>query len=336
MSNYEQQDLFQTPKESTSLLAPTLVSRFPLQARKGAKKIQDTSGQKYIDLLEMTGFVQCTFLEKTLVDILDKVSTPYQRTWSVVVTDGGVLVSKHRVSAQTTEDKESGGSQKIWPTPTQDIVRERKEKYAQGGKPLTMAVQEEEQKMWPTPRANNGNENYKTANKRMEKRKKEGRVTGGVRNLATEVQMWPTPRTRDYKGGSGTVKEKDGKYYRQSHTTGAKFGVTLDALVEYQEKQKMWPTPIVGDAHLSSKPEVAIKRIKEGKITLSRAVQSKMWPTPTANEEAAGTSKGKMQKMLGNHPKVRSQGIGTLNPTWVEWLMGFPIGYTDLKPSETQ
>jgi len=294
MNNYEQQDLFQTPKESTSLPAPTLVSRFPLQARKGAKKIQDTSGQKYIDSLEMTGFVQCTFLEKTLVDILDKVSTPYQRTWSVVVTDGGVLVSKHRVSALTTEDKESGGSQKIWPTPTQDIVRKRKEKYAQGGKPLTMAVQEEEQK------------------------------------------MWPTPRTRDYKGGSGTVKEKDGKYYRQSHTTGAKFGVTLDALVEYQEKQKMWPTPIVGDAHLSSKPEVAIKRIKEGKITLSRAVQSKMWPTPTANEEAAGTSKGKMQKMLGNHPKVRSQGIGTLNPTWVEWLMGFPIGYTDLKPSETQ
>jgi hypothetical protein len=22
---------------------------------------------------------------------------------------------------------------------------------------------------------------------------------------------------------------------------------------------------------------------------------------------------------------------GTLNPTWVEWLMGYPAGYTDLK-----
>jgi len=27
--------------------------------------------------------------------------------------------------------------------------------------------------------------------------------------------------------------------------------------------------------------------------------------------------------------------VGALNPTWVEWLMGFPLGWTDLKPSET-
>ena len=25
---------------------------------------------------------------------------------------------------------------------------------------------------------------------------------------------------------------------------------------------------------------------------------------------------------------------GTLNPMWVEWLMGFPLGWTDLKPLE--
>lgn len=26
---------------------------------------------------------------------------------------------------------------------------------------------------------------------------------------------------------------------------------------------------------------------------------------------------------------------GQLNPTWVEWLMGFPIGWTDLEDLET-
>ena len=26
---------------------------------------------------------------------------------------------------------------------------------------------------------------------------------------------------------------------------------------------------------------------------------------------------------------------GQLNPTWVEWLMGFPLGWTDLSASET-
>ena len=45
----------------------------------------------------------------------------------------------------------------------------------------------------------------------------------------------------------------------------------------------------------------------------------------------SGTQQGNMQRMLGNHPSVRAQGSGTLNPTWVEWLMGFPIAFTDLE-----
>jgi hypothetical protein len=62
-----------------------------------------------------------------------------------------------------------------------------------------------------------------------------------------------------------------------------------------------------------------------------------MWPTPTANEDACGKPTGKMQKMLGNHPEVRKPlDGGTLNPEWVEWLMGFPRGWTDLNHSETQ
>ena len=64
---------------------------------------------------------------------------------------------------------------------------------------------------------------------------------------------------------------------------------------------------------------------------LTAAVQ--MWPTPTANEDACGKPTGKMQKMLGNHPDVRSEGVGTLNATWVEWLMGYPIGWTDIRDS---
>jgi DNA (cytosine-5)-methyltransferase 1 len=58
-----------------------------------------------------------------------------------------------------------------------------------------------------------------------------------------------------------------------------------------------------------------------------------MWPTPTASEDAAGTIDGNMQQML-THAAKRSDPDGTaaggqLNPTWVEWLMGFPPGWTD-------
>ncbi len=73
---------------------------------------------------------------------------------------------------------------------------------------------------------------------------------------------------------------------------------------------------------------------------LETIVGRKRWPTPSANEDAAGTPKGNMQKMLGNHPMIRGTtpeqwATGTLNPTWTEWLMGWPLGWTDLKPLET-
>ena len=32
---------------------------------------------------------------------------------------------------------------------------------------------------------------------------------------------------------------------------------------------------------------------------------------------------------------VATEQSGALNPDWVEWLMGYPIGHTELKPLET-
>ena len=44
---------------------------------------------------------------------------------------------------------------------------------------------------------------------------------------------------------------------------------------------------------------------------------------------------------LGSEPLItqvaQAEGAtdGVLNPVWVEWLMGWPLGWTDLKPLET-
>jgi len=35
-----------------------------------------------------------------------------------------------------------------------------------------------------------------------------------------------------------------------------------------------------------------------------------------------------------NEIPLAAQVGGPLNPDWVEWLMGWPIGWTDLKPLE--
>ena len=72
--------------------------------------------------------------------------------------------------------------------------------------------------------------------------------------------------------------------------------------------------------------------------------EERLWPTPAAHEGRLGyqrrdTGKKGTQKSLTT--KVidkeggRKKTTGQLNPTWVEWLMGYPIGWTDLNVSET-
>ncbi len=73
---------------------------------------------------------------------------------------------------------------------------------------------------------------------------------------------------------------------------------------------------------------------------LETAMAIKMWPTPTARDHKGGrkpetleaSGRGATNSL---NDAVTCQGQhGSLNPTWVEWLMGFPEGWTDLKPSE--
>ena len=55
----------------------------------------------------------------------------------------------------------------------------------------------------------------------------------------------------------------------------------------------------------------------------------KMWPTPAAHDIRRG--KG-AQKRDGHAQPLTDVVGGQLSPVWVEWLMGWPIGWTDLKP----
>ena len=55
-----------------------------------------------------------------------------------------------------------------------------------------------------------------------------------------------------------------------------------------------------------------------------------MFPTPTV---FGNNNKKRASKKSGNG--LATVVGGKLNPTWVEWLMGFPLGWTDLDASET-
>jgi hypothetical protein len=99
---------------------------------------------------------------------------------------------------------------------------------------------------------------------------------------------------------------------------------------------RLWPTPRANDA------EKRGNFANDPRNGLPAA--AKYWPTPTAHEARLGyqrrdTGKKGTQESLTtvviNSMGGREEVGGQLNPTWVEWLMGFPIGHTDLKPSET-
>lgn len=68
--------------------------------------------------------------------------------------------------------------------------------------------------------------------------------------------------------------------------------------------------------------------------------RTRIWPTPVASM-AKGSSPWALTRRSGadrsndrlDHAVMAMHG-GHLNPTWVEWLMGWPSGWTDLKPLE--
>ncbi|MFW6024054.1 MAG: hypothetical protein ACOC8P_00365 [Dichotomicrobium sp.] len=98
----------------------------------------------------------------------------------------------------------------------------------------------------------------------------------------------------------------------------------------------MWPTPNVPNggrsvAHVdewSESGRTAYHKGKKVQVCLESAV--KLWATPTVNGNH--NRKGSSKKAGDG---LATQTGGQLNPTWVEWLMGWPLGWTALKPLAT-
>jgi DNA (cytosine-5)-methyltransferase 1 len=88
-----------------------------------------------------------------------------------------------------------------------------------------------------------------------------------------------------------------------------------------------WPTPTVCGNH---NRKGASATSGDG---LATAV--KKWPTPTAGADCLGAFGGSNARAVMRTLVSESELYGPLNPTWVEWLMGWPLGWTDLKPLET-
>ena len=207
-------------------------------------------------------------------------------------------------------------------------------------------------RMWPTPtvmhvKRGNHDEDLDNFQRRVQNYK-DGKTKGAPgKSLGVAVRMWPTP-----------TQQNDPR-----HTTKTGVSHSGTSLID---AVRLWPTPLVstGGPHEPDKagPNLAgavkTERMQRNGLLNSdsnstvtsdgatpsgsasrSATDATLWPTPSANEDAAGKPGGKMQKMLGNHPGVRgpldqekSSTRGShpvLSPLWVEPLMGLPLGWTD-------
>ncbi len=121
---------------------------------------------------------------------------------------------------------------------------------------------------------------------------------------------WPTPRNCTAMAAAFT-----------ENTARAKFP-NLETVVA----RRMWPTATSRD-HKDGSAE-SCKNVPPNGL-LGRVVHQ--WPTPTQADGMVGGSSGR-----SGGENLRTAVNGALNPTWVEWLMGYPLGWTVCEGWETR
>ena len=231
-------------------------------------------------------------------------------------------------------DEASEESHRMWPTPNSSpatasqTVEATQRLRASRDRKQGILIEAVVDRMWPTPRA--ANPGSRPNGKGGKILNEEVLIAEGLRTRGEK--MFPTPAARDWKDtGENTDYEALAK---KSKLAGA-------------VKSKMYPTPRSSEI-MSMTMESALNRIEstgyhsnlEENVALKE--QNKMWPTPNASDnrdrgnlsDPAIQRRIAMGKQVGLTMAVKDQpGKGTLNPNWVEWLMGYPQGWTDISDS---
>ena len=142
------------------------------------------------------------------------------------------------------------------------------------------------------------------------------------RTSERECGFWRTPDTN--AGGIVSDRELEelanGNWERPS---GSQKQLRLQDQVR---EPRLYPTPNCSGMDGGSNSRKANKK---------RGIHQKLYPTPKCQDSRVAL----IDRHKSNLGKVVHGGIETLptktarlNPNWVEWLMGWPIGWTDLKP----
>jgi hypothetical protein len=347
-----------------SLWGDSHANRSVSQVNKKEEMTTDISGQKCLDSLKKSN--PSSLLERMCKELLTSKtawsSDRCKMTWKVKVSKSNVSLYQLQASVLGINDSESG----LWATPnTMDYLPPRSaagtKKLMEGHrkgrtKPsnLREQVDPETMKMYPTPRTGGGSRPNGKGGKVLEE---EVMIEYGLRERGkTLKQMYPTPRASGQEDAETLIKRKGEKAAAQHNLTA---------------HMQMFPTPSAQEAGekivgtLTSKDGSPLKpnerayNPKTGKhvqMTLNRTV--KMFPTPSASCQMDVVAPPETVKQNSSGWSVTRVGTGTkfgaklndvvnkvnqpiepggkLNPTFVEFLMGFPENWTKIEQAESK
>ena len=336
--------------KQTSLWEDSPVNRSVSQVNKKGEMTTDISGQKCLDSLKKSN--PSSLLGRMCKDLLTSKtawsSDRCKMTWKVKVSKSNVSLYQLQASVLGTKDLESG----LWATPnTMDYLPPRSaagtKKLMEGHrkgrtKPsnLREQVDPETMKMYPTPNARDWKDSVNKVPPSV------GKTRGhslGQRIAADQVRMYPTPRSSGQEDAETLIKRKGEKAAAQHNLTA---------------NVQMFPTPSAScQLDVVAPPETVKKNSSGWSVTRVGTgtkfgaklndVVNKIYntdknqiPTPTAHDSKNVTfpisQKGK-STVVGNMLKneIPKPG-GKLNPTFVEFLMGFPENWTKIEQAESK
>ena len=178
---------------------------------------------------------------------------------------------------------------------------------------------------WPTPSVC-GNYNRKGASATSG----DGLATAVYAGGTQTRQMWRTPAAQEPGVSAERLEPIDGgtpggmnRHFDKE--TGRMAQIGLEQQVKLRQ---MWPTPRAAKTSSENQESWEARNAKGDVATPPLGLAVKMWATPRCfMHKDSQTDRGK------SNPG--EQVGGQLNPDWVEWLMGWPIGWTASAPLET-
>ena len=159
--------------------------------------------------------------------------------------------------------------------------------------------------------------------------------------------LWPTPAAQNPGFKNVEVVDKDGNPPAHFHQRFYN-KQTGQIMQRGLEQAVQWPTPLAQEAKHGTVTDWEMETDHTGTkeslwVKVAKAEQTQ-WPTPTVcgnyNRKGASKTSGDglataVWKKGGANGKTAITITGSLNPNWVEWLMGYPTGWTVLEDLET-